>query len=343
MEIWQNLNEEDLDGEIWKDIEGFKNIYQVSNLGRIKSLNREVECNANRYRKSTFKKVKGRILKQKLNKYGYLVVVLQNKSKKLHKSAHRLVLENFNPIKNMDTLTVNHKTGIKTLNLLSNLEWATQKEQYDHAVKTGLINENTIPRGENVGVSKLNSKQVKEIYENKNNLTYNELSKKYNITKSDIGHIMNDITWKHITHNLVKNKILKRLEYFDVIFIFTNPSNFTNQEMCLLFNKNSNAIRRIYKRERHKEITINYTPNEINYTGKNFYKATLDRSDVFYFTNIDKFVNSQESISRFHVMKGLKNGTIYNNFKFEICGKDEYRNYLFEKYKKYKNTLDKSN
>ena len=44
MEIWKNLSLEDMEGEIWKDIEGYEGLYQVSNMGRIKSL--EKTCNS---------------------------------------------------------------------------------------------------------------------------------------------------------------------------------------------------------------------------------------------------------------------------------------------------------
>ena len=110
--------------EEWKDIKGYEGLYQISNLGRVKSLPRN----------GTIKEEK--ILKYSLDKYGYPQIVLNNKKHKCFR-VHRLVAEAFllNP-KNKST--VNHKDGNKTNNNVKNLEWNTIKENNDHALRTGL-------------------------------------------------------------------------------------------------------------------------------------------------------------------------------------------------------------
>ena len=101
--------------EIWKDIEGYESLYQVSNLGRVKSLARNT---GNQYANAD------RILKQKVCKTGYMSVGLVKDKRQKHFFVHRLVAMAFIP--NPDNLPqVNHKDEDKTNNCVENLEWCT--------------------------------------------------------------------------------------------------------------------------------------------------------------------------------------------------------------------------
>lgn len=100
--------------EIWKDILGYEGLYQVSNLGRVRSLDRTVK-----YENGLSKFRKGKLIKQQLSKWGYCQCPLNNKGMKL-KSVHRLVYEAFNgPIPK--GMQINHINEIKTDNRLENL------------------------------------------------------------------------------------------------------------------------------------------------------------------------------------------------------------------------------
>ncbi len=103
--------------EQWKDIEGYKGIYQVSNLGRVRSLDHYVKTGHNGERL-----VKGRILKQNKTCNGYLFIKTSKKYGSKHLAVHRLVakafIENSNKFPN-----VNHKDEIKHNNIVTNLEW----------------------------------------------------------------------------------------------------------------------------------------------------------------------------------------------------------------------------
>lgn len=122
--------------EIWKDIPSYEGLYQVSNFGRIRSLDRIINT------KNNIKQIyKGKILKPIVDKKGYLRVGLSKNNKILTKQVHRLVALAFIPNPE-NKPTVNHKKGIKTDNRVSQLEWSTYKEQTQHAIKTGLINFN---------------------------------------------------------------------------------------------------------------------------------------------------------------------------------------------------------
>lgn len=108
--------------ELFRDIEGYEGLYQISNLGNVRS----------------FKAVsKGGNLKPVYRK-GYLTVTLRkNGVSKIH-SIHRLIATAFIP--NPDNLPViNHIDGNRGNNDISNLEWCTQLENMRHAFKTGLI------------------------------------------------------------------------------------------------------------------------------------------------------------------------------------------------------------
>ena len=110
--------------EIWKDIKGFEGLYQVSNLGRVKSL---------KYMKSD----KEMVLKSGKNKGGYSLVRLTASGKQYY-LIHRLVAEAF--IANSQNLPcVNHIDGDKSNNTVENLEWVSHKENTRHAFDTGLI------------------------------------------------------------------------------------------------------------------------------------------------------------------------------------------------------------
>ena len=113
-------------GEIWKDIEGFEGRYQVSNLGRVKSLERTVWDNRGYY-----KTVSEKILKPQKKGNGYLQVQLSQDGKEKWYLVHRLVAIAFLPNPN-NLPQVNHISEDKLDNRVSNLEWVTCKENTNH-------------------------------------------------------------------------------------------------------------------------------------------------------------------------------------------------------------------
>jgi len=115
--------------ETWKDVKGYEGLYQVSDLGRIRSLGRV--CNAKN--NSTSKK-RERILIQEITVFGYCRVRLFNlDGKAKHYAVHRLVAENF--IGNIEGFEINHKNEIKTDNRLENLEIVTSKENCNYGTR----------------------------------------------------------------------------------------------------------------------------------------------------------------------------------------------------------------
>lgn len=108
--------------EIWKDIKGYEGIYQVSNLGKVKSLTRNSLNNSN---------TKDRLLKQGVTKKGYASVTLCKDKVRRTYRVHRLVAEAFIP-NHENKPQVNHIDEDKTNNRDDNLEWMTNKENRNH-------------------------------------------------------------------------------------------------------------------------------------------------------------------------------------------------------------------
>ena len=129
--------------EVWKSVKGFEGLYEVSNLGRVRS----IEHIVNRNKRGSVVVV-GRVLNQ-ATKRGYKEVILTANKKPYYRKVHQLVAEVFVEVpdelkhlvgirteRGYPMLVVNHKDRDKANNVPSNLEWCTQKYNatYDGAV-----------------------------------------------------------------------------------------------------------------------------------------------------------------------------------------------------------------
>lgn len=143
--------------EIWKDIQGYEGLYQISNFGHVRSLKRFAKSKSHSKRT-----VNPRLLKGGLDVDGYHLVSLYKKGKKKTFKVHRLVAKAFIPNPNRYS-QVNHKDENKHNNCVNNLEWCNCKYNINYG--TGISRRNfSNTNGKHsklVGQFNLNGKLIK--------------------------------------------------------------------------------------------------------------------------------------------------------------------------------------
>jgi len=175
--------------EIWKEIPEYNGFYQISNLGRVKSISRKMWNGFGYFYSKT------KMLKPAIGSHGYYTVNLYNKSKQ-HCSylIHRLIAKAF--ISNTQNKPyINHINNIRIDNRIKNLEWVTQKENINYALRDGYMDNHI---GENNHTAKLTKNQVIEIRQNPHNYSQKKLAIIYNVRPPTISKIILKQRWKHI-------------------------------------------------------------------------------------------------------------------------------------------------
>lgn len=171
--------------EIWKPIKNYEGLYEVSNHGRVRSLDRWRI--SGRYKCAML--YKGRILKPGKNAVGYLKVDLSKNGKQKTCRVNRLVLAAF--VGSSD-LEGNHIDGDKENNKLENLEYLTCSENHKHAYRIGLASR----EGEKHHLAKLNGAIIENIRENRYKLTAKELAACYDVCTATIYNIIRRQSWQ---------------------------------------------------------------------------------------------------------------------------------------------------
>jgi len=179
--------------ETWIPIVGYEGLYEVSNKGRVRSLD-TVQTRSNGKCICRFK-IKGRIPKpfRTGKNDGYDTVQLSGRE---NRKVHRLVAEAFldNPL---GLPEVNHIDGNKRNNAVENLEWVTGQENVEHAVRMGLMKS-----GDDVPIRKLSSRDVAEI-----RAAYKpgirgsgvkSLAKRYGVSSTTMRNILSGRKWGHV-------------------------------------------------------------------------------------------------------------------------------------------------
>lgn len=175
--------------EIWKAIKGYEGLYEVSSLGRVKSLGKGGQ---NQFQGNE------RCKTLRIKRGGYYGINLHKNGEASSRTVHRLVAETFIP--NPDNKPqVNHKNGIKTDNRVENLEFCTSKENINHAFENGLSSQ----LGERNAGSKLNDKKVRVIKhilkENWFGLSQGTIGKIFDVNQQNVSNINKNKRWSHIT------------------------------------------------------------------------------------------------------------------------------------------------
>lgn len=187
------------DGEEWKPIQGFEDLYQVSNLGRVRSMGKI-------------------ILKPEIMENNYQRIKLQNKGDNIKVLIHVLVAKAFIPNPNNYEM-INHINGNPSCNIASNLEWCDQEYNINHAIESGLM------RG-------LKIKEIIDIKEMiKNGVHSEEIEAKYDRSRQTISDIKHG---RHRSLIQIKPSRYLGLPFWDHVSV-SLPNRCPNwKEMCFI-------------------------------------------------------------------------------------------------------------
>lgn len=177
--------------EIWKDYKDYEGLYQASNLGRMRSLDRWVKSKS-----GSVRLCKGKILKLCTDKYGYLKVGLFKNNKVKTYYVHRLVAEVFLPNPN-NYKEVNHKDENKQNNVVSNLEWCDAKYNSNYGTRNERMSKsltNNIYTSREVDVYDLDMNFIETLPSSK------ECGRKYKVQHSNVRYCCNGGKWSDKTH-----------------------------------------------------------------------------------------------------------------------------------------------
>lgn len=170
--------------EIWKVVEGITT-YEVSNMGRVRRINT------------------GRIMKFKIDRYGYPALTLHDNGKPRYKTVHFLVCTAFHGAKPTPGHTVNHIDGVKTNNHESNHEWVTVARNIEHAREIGLRKNiqdyYPPPKGVDNCFAKITDQDVRDIRRFPKSWGNTAIAEFYPISDTNICHIRKGRAWKHVT------------------------------------------------------------------------------------------------------------------------------------------------
>lgn len=133
-----NLSLEDMPNEIWKPVKGYEGLYEVSNLGRVKTIERAVPWLSRNRKTKANRTIPSKIRASQINFRGYGRIQLSKGCKNVIFSAHRLVAEAFIPNPENKPF-INHINCDRNDNRVENLEWCTSKENSQHRMKYGKV------------------------------------------------------------------------------------------------------------------------------------------------------------------------------------------------------------
>ena len=193
--------------ELWKSIEGYEGIYEVSNFGNIRSLDRTI-TQTSRWGTDQTYKLYSQLIKPKMVGT-YQAVKLNNRGCK-NVYVHRLVAQTFidNPSKFKE---VNHIDGNKLNNKVDNLEWVSRIANQEHSYNMGLSKS-----GSDSHLAKLTEKDVATIIflKETSGLSYAEVASLFNISGESVSNMCRGLSWKR---PLIRERINKYLEELKTI------------------------------------------------------------------------------------------------------------------------------
>jgi len=171
--------------EVWRDVIGYEGLYQVSDDGNVRSLERLMAS-----RTAAGVRIVRKVLRQGTNNQGRLQVALSKLGVVTRFQVHRLVLEAFTGPCPAGLETC-HWDGDHTNNRINNLRWGTRSSNRDDARRHG-----TLPIGESSKKSTLTEQDVRDIRASID--SSRKTAEKYGVSQVTITHIRTRRTWKHV-------------------------------------------------------------------------------------------------------------------------------------------------
>ena len=184
--------------EVWKAMPEHEDMFEVSTLGRVRSIDRWVACG------SGIRFVRGRVMKQTADTHGYMGVVRYAKPKFQRIRVHRKVAEAFIPAVEGKPI-VNHRNGDTSDNRVENLEWCDLSENWRHAYETGLMD--VARPGSNKGNRPVFTKdQISEIKKRlKTGESLSSIARSYSVLPTNIWRIRHGRTWSWLEQQEVRD------------------------------------------------------------------------------------------------------------------------------------------
>lgn len=186
----------DLEGEEWRDVVGWEDLYSISNFGRLKT--KEKYLNSPNCKRG-IRFIPEKMIRARVYNSGHLRATLHRENKCVTKLVHRLVAEAFLPrIEGKNW--VNHKDCNKLNNQVDNLEWCTPSENVQHAWANGRM---PIIRGEDKINAKLTEEQVIEVRRvyALGGISQDKLALLYSVKRGCIKSIVENKSWKYLLEN----------------------------------------------------------------------------------------------------------------------------------------------
>lgn len=179
--------------EMWKSVKGYEGIYEVSNYGNVRSLDRKIEHRTKNG--LTKRKVKGILMKQSKNKKGYSAIDLRKNNVRKYGFIHRLVATAFIGCPPTSEHQINHLDGNNENNHVSNLEWVTLAENMDHAHRNGL---------RHMTVSDETVFKIRRLHR-ETDLTTGEIAKECGVNRGYVYKVVNNLRRIHTREEVLND------------------------------------------------------------------------------------------------------------------------------------------
>ncbi len=307
------MNEEK---EIWKNVEEYEGYYQISNLGRVRSLKRVIVTG-----QGITKPLKERLLINTTSGTGYYYVSLAKDGKKEKRFIHHLVLESFHR-KKIKNEQGRHLDGNKLNNKSSNLKWGTQRDNEKDKIN--------YDKGGHIFINKEVNiiRTIFKYYKPKISV----LAKYFNCNIVAILRIKNNVSWKNLPYKeeIIPNNLLsivkennqpfykRKITNYDINLACSLRNNYkvSTKFISEILNRTPGATTKILgigRRVGYKEVNI--PPTVINkIKPKHLNKLKKDKMDERTINLIKKLrLDNNLSIREISNMVGYCPKTIYNN------------------------------